>query len=162
MQVTLWWLQVWAHCGRGCLSRMGTCTKKRMVSVIFNDVLAAAYAGDIVTNAESDCVWDAAYAGGIVRNVESDCEWDAAYAGDVVTTAESDHVWYAVHAGDTSTVADSDIVLGAVSAGDIVTAAETGKLLKVVPERDGHRLELQWAVAPERKAYKVFPCRYLR
>lgn len=47
-------------------------------------------------------------------------------------------------------------------AGDIVTAGETGKLLKVVPERDGHRIELQWAVAPECKTYKVFPCSYLR
>ncbi|KAL3136084.1 hypothetical protein ABBQ32_007107 [Trebouxia sp. C0010 RCD-2024] len=45
--------------------------------------------------------------------------------------------------------------------GDIVTAEEVGKLLKVVPERDGHRLELQWAVPPETQAYKVFPCSYL-
>jgi len=43
-----------------------------------------------------------------------------------------------------------------------VTQAETSKLLKVVPERDGHRVELQWAVPPESKAYKVFPCTYLR
>ena len=50
----------------------------------------------------------------------------------------------------------------AVLAGDIVTQAETSKLLKVVPERDGHRVELQWAVPPESKAYKVFPCSYLR
>ena len=47
-------------------------------------------------------------------------------------------------------------------AGDIVTAEQSGKLLKVVPEMDGHRLELQWAVAPETKAYKTFPCSYLR
>ena len=50
----------------------------------------------------------------------------------------------------------------AVHAGDIVTQAETSKLMKVVPERDGHRVELQWAVPPESKAYKVFPCSYLR
>ena len=43
-----------------------------------------------------------------------------------------------------------------------MTEQQTGKLLKVVPERDGHRLELQWAVPPETKAYKVFPCSYLR
>ncbi len=43
-----------------------------------------------------------------------------------------------------------------------MTQAETSKLLKVVPERDGHRVELQWAVPPESKAYKVFPCTYLR
>ena len=47
-------------------------------------------------------------------------------------------------------------------AGDIVTEAETSKLMKVVPERDGHTVELQWAVPPESKAYKVFPCSYLR
>ena len=47
-------------------------------------------------------------------------------------------------------------------AGDIVTAEQSGKLMKVVPEMDGHRLELQWAVAPETKAYKTFPCSYLR
>ncbi|KAL0046282.1 hypothetical protein WJX82_008028 [Trebouxia sp. C0006] len=44
---------------------------------------------------------------------------------------------------------------------DIVTQAETSKVMKVVPERDGHRVELQWAVPPESKAYKVFPCSYL-
>lgn len=54
-----------------------------------------------------------------------------------------------------------DSFLGVFS-GDIVTAEEVGKLLKVVPERDGHRLELQWAVPPETQAYKVFPCSYLR
>ena len=53
-------------------------------------------------------------------------------------------------------------MLQLVHAGDIVTQAETSKLLKVVPEMDGHRVELQWAVPPESKAYKVFPCSYLR
>ncbi len=43
-----------------------------------------------------------------------------------------------------------------------MTQAETSKVMKVVPERDGHRVELQWAVPPESKAYKVFPCSYLR
>ena len=43
-----------------------------------------------------------------------------------------------------------------------MTQAEMGKLIKVVPERDGHRVELQWAVPPESKACKVFPCSYLR
>ena len=43
-----------------------------------------------------------------------------------------------------------------------MTAEQSGKLLQVVPEMDGHRLELQWAVAPETKAYKTFPCSYLR
>lgn len=43
-----------------------------------------------------------------------------------------------------------------------MTAEQSGTLLKVVPEMDGHRLELQWAVAPETKAYKIFPCSYLR
>ena len=43
-----------------------------------------------------------------------------------------------------------------------MTQEQTSKLIKVVPETDGHRVELQWAVAPESKAYKVFPCSYLR
>lgn len=47
-------------------------------------------------------------------------------------------------------------------AGDIVTQEQKGILLKVVPERDGHRLELQWSVPPESEAYKTFPCSYLR
>ena len=48
------------------------------------------------------------------------------------------------------------------NAADIVTPEQTGKLMKVVPETDGHRVELQWAVAPESKAYKTFPCSYVR
>ena len=47
-------------------------------------------------------------------------------------------------------------------AGEIVTEEQKGILLKVVPERDGHRLELQWSVPPESEAYKTFPCSYLR
>ena len=49
-----------------------------------------------------------------------------------------------------------------LTAGDIVTQEQTSKVIRVVPERDGHRVELQWAVPPETEAYKVFPCSYLR
>ena len=51
---------------------------------------------------------------------------------------------------------------GSACAGDIVTEEQQGLLIKVVPERDGHRLELQWSVPPESHAYKTFPCSYLR
>lgn len=47
-------------------------------------------------------------------------------------------------------------------AGEIVTEDQKGLLIKMVPERDGHRLELQWSVPPESQAYEIFPCSYLR
>lgn len=43
-----------------------------------------------------------------------------------------------------------------------MTDEQKGLLIKMVPERDGHRLELQWSVPPESQAYKIFPCSYLR
>ena len=43
-----------------------------------------------------------------------------------------------------------------------MTEEQKGVMIKVVPERDGHRLELQWSVPPESKTYKIFPCSYLR
>ena len=34
-------------------------------------------------------------------------------------------------------------------------------MLRVVPEREGHRLDLQWAVPPEQRVYRAAPCAYL-
>ena len=47
------------------------------------------------------------------------------------------------------------------TAEDVVTPEQTGRILRVVPEREGHRLELQWAVPPEKRAFRHFPCGYL-
>lgn len=35
-----------------------------------------------------------------------------------------------------------------------------GLLMKAVPERSGHTLELQWRVEPELKHYDAAPCQY--
>ena len=46
-------------------------------------------------------------------------------------------------------------------AADVVTEAEQGQILRVVPEREGHRADLQWAVPPEQAVYRAAPCAYL-
>ncbi|EIE20423.1 hypothetical protein COCSUDRAFT_30601 [Coccomyxa subellipsoidea C-169] len=44
---------------------------------------------------------------------------------------------------------------------DVLTEQQTGQLLRVVPQKEGHRLDLQWAVPPEQTVYRVTPCGYL-
>ncbi|KAK9803974.1 hypothetical protein WJX72_009535 [[Myrmecia] bisecta] len=44
---------------------------------------------------------------------------------------------------------------------DVITEAQMGKLLKVVPQKDGHTLELQWSVPSEQQNYRAAPCSYL-
>ena len=44
---------------------------------------------------------------------------------------------------------------------DFVTAGQLGQLLRVVPERERHTLELQWSVPSEVVAYRQAPCSYL-
>ena len=44
---------------------------------------------------------------------------------------------------------------------DVLTEQQTGQLLRVVPQREGHRLDLQWAVPPEQHVYRATPCGYL-
>ena len=55
----------------------------------------------------------------------------------------------------------SQRVLDTACAADVVTEAEQGQILRVVPEREGHRLDLQWAVPPEQQVYRAAPCAYL-
>ena len=43
---------------------------------------------------------------------------------------------------------------------DILDAG-TQPLLRMVPEKEGNRLELQWLVPPEHVKYRVSPCGYL-
>lgn len=45
--------------------------------------------------------------------------------------------------------------------GDVLTEQQTGQLLRVIPQREGHRLDLQWAVPPEQHVYRATPCGYL-
>ncbi|BDA50691.1 Insulin-degrading enzyme [Coccomyxa sp. Obi] len=45
--------------------------------------------------------------------------------------------------------------------GDVLTEQQTGQLLRVVPQKEGHRLDLQWAVPPEQHVYRSTPCGYL-
>ncbi len=45
-----------------------------------------------------------------------------------------------------------------VCADNVVTAAEAGHVLRVVPEREGHRLDVQWSVPPEQRACRCVPC----
>ena len=44
---------------------------------------------------------------------------------------------------------------------DFVTAEQLGQLLRVVPEKDRHVIELQWSVPSEVAAYRQAPCAYL-
>jgi secreted Zn-dependent insulinase-like peptidase len=44
---------------------------------------------------------------------------------------------------------------------DVITASEKGRLIRLVPEKDGHSLQLQWSVPPETPAYRAAPCGYL-
>ncbi len=44
---------------------------------------------------------------------------------------------------------------------DVVTPEQTGRILRVVPEREGHRLELRWAVPAEERVYRHAPCGFL-
>ncbi len=46
-------------------------------------------------------------------------------------------------------------------AGDVAAPEQQGLLLRVVPEKDWHTVELQWVVPPETKAYRAQPCGYL-
>jgi hypothetical protein len=46
-------------------------------------------------------------------------------------------------------------------ADDILPPERPGVLLKVVPERDWHAVEVQWAVPPEIRQYRAQPCGYL-
>jgi hypothetical protein len=57
---------------------------------------------------------------------------------------------YSLHHGPPSHVAD-----------DIVPPGQPGVLLKVVPERDWHAVEVQWVVPPEIRQYRAQPCGYL-
>jgi insulysin len=44
---------------------------------------------------------------------------------------------------------------------DAVSPAQWGTLLRVVPERDGHSVEIQWQTLSEDEHYRAAPCRYL-
>ena len=47
----------------------------------------------------------------------------------------------------------------ALCAGDVVTRVEAGHVLRIVPERRGHRLGIQWSVPPEqRDTWRSRPC----
>ena len=48
-----------------------------------------------------------------------------------------------------------------VPAGDVAAPGQQGLLLKVVPEKDFHSLEVQWVAPPEIAAYRAQPCGYL-
>ena len=39
-----------------------------------------------------------------------------------------------------------------------MTRAEAGHVLRVVPERRGHRLGIQWSVPPEQANWRSAPC----
>jgi insulysin len=47
------------------------------------------------------------------------------------------------------------------AAEDVLTPDQTGQLLKAVPVKDEHRLEMQWAVPSEQRVYKAAPCGFL-
>lgn len=55
----------------------------------------------------------------------------------------------------------SDLESGCLFAEDFVTAGQLGQLLRVVPERERHTVELQWSVPSEVAAYRQAPCAYL-
>ena len=42
-----------------------------------------------------------------------------------------------------------------------MTEAQAGQLIRMVPEKDGHMLDIQWAVPSEIRAYRHGPCGYL-
>ena len=44
---------------------------------------------------------------------------------------------------------------------DVLAMGQTEQLLEVVPVKEEHRLELQWAVPAEQRVYRAAPCGYL-
>jgi secreted Zn-dependent insulinase-like peptidase len=44
---------------------------------------------------------------------------------------------------------------------DAVTPAQCGLLIKMVPEREGHSVELQWPTVSEQDHYRAGPSHYI-
>ena len=44
---------------------------------------------------------------------------------------------------------------------DAITPAQEGRLLRMLPQRDGHSIELQWATLPEQRYYRAAPLQYV-
>ena len=44
---------------------------------------------------------------------------------------------------------------------DAITPAQEGRLLRMLPQRDGHSLELQWTTVPEQRHYRAAPLQYV-
>ncbi len=48
-----------------------------------------------------------------------------------------------------------------INAGDVVLPGQTAQIIRMVPEKEGHVIDLQWAIPPQQKLYRASPCGYL-
>ena len=48
-----------------------------------------------------------------------------------------------------------------MSAGDVVLPGQTAQIIQMVPEKEGHIIDLQWAIPPQQQLYRASPCGYL-
>ena len=46
-------------------------------------------------------------------------------------------------------------------AGDVVLPGQTAQIIRMVPEKEGHIIDMQWAIPPQQPLYRASPCGYL-
>ncbi|CAK0787227.1 hypothetical protein CVIRNUC_010443 [Coccomyxa viridis] len=45
--------------------------------------------------------------------------------------------------------------------GDVVLPGQTAQIIRMVPEKEGHIIDMQWAIPPQQPLYRASPCGYL-
>lgn len=43
----------------------------------------------------------------------------------------------------------------------MILPGQTAQIIRMVPEKEGHVIDLQWAIPPQQKLYRASPCGYL-
>lgn len=43
----------------------------------------------------------------------------------------------------------------------MVLPGQTAQIIQMVPEKEGHIIDLQWAIPPQQQLYRASPCGYL-